>query len=148
MFAEFWNTLSLSKRLYGDYLRPVYEQFGMTRMELDILLFLANNPEYDTAKEIVEIRCLTKSHVSMSIHSLVKRGYLSETYHPGNRKTIHLALLPACEECVLNGRQAQAEFFSRMFQGFDREKRKEMEQDFCRISENLRTNFWGGKTEC
>ena len=39
-------------------------------MEFNILLFLANNPEFDTAARITKKRAFTKSHVSMSVRSL------------------------------------------------------------------------------
>lgn len=56
--------------LYGKMLAPVCERYGLTYMELTILLFLANNPRYDTATEIVKFRHLTKSHVSLTVRSL------------------------------------------------------------------------------
>ncbi len=145
MYTEFWDTLSLSKRLYNEYLRPICDKFGLTRMELDILLFLANNPEYDTAKEIVEVRRLTKSQVSMSLRSLVQRGYLRKTFHPGNRKTIHLALLPSAKGIIEHGRQVQASFFSLLFEGVSPEKIEEIEHDFQRIAGNLRTRLEEGQ---
>lgn len=48
MKTEFLNSIFLIKRLYDQLLEPVCGQYGITRMELDILLFLHNNPEYDT----------------------------------------------------------------------------------------------------
>ena len=72
---EFWDHLFLFKRLYDQTMDPIAQQWDLTRMELDILLFLANAPAYDTAADIVERRRLTKSHVSVSIHSLIRRGW-------------------------------------------------------------------------
>ena len=91
---EFWDHLFLFKRLYDQTMDPIAQQWDLTRMELDILLFLANAPAYDTAADIVERRRLTKSHVSVSIHSLIRRGWLERSYLPGNRKSAHLRLLP------------------------------------------------------
>jgi len=87
---EFWDHLFLFKRLYDQTMDPIAQQWDLTRMELDILLFLANAPAYDTAADIVERRRLTKSHVSVSIHSLIRRGWLERSYLPGNRKSAHL----------------------------------------------------------
>lgn len=50
--------------LYHKLQSPVLTRYRMTQIELDVLLFLANHPGLDTAKDIVEIRRLTKSHVS------------------------------------------------------------------------------------
>ena len=73
---EFWDHLFLFKRLYDQTMDPIAQRWDLTRMELDILLFLANAPAYDTAADIVERRRLTKSHVSVSIPSLRRRGWL------------------------------------------------------------------------
>lgn len=56
---EFWDHLFLFKRLYDQTMDPIAQQWDLTRMELDILLFLANAPAYDTAADIVERRRLT-----------------------------------------------------------------------------------------
>ena len=60
-------------------------------MELDILLFLANNPSFDTATDIIEVRYLSKSQVSFSIKLLEQWGYLRKEYLGCNRKTAHLS---------------------------------------------------------
>ena len=74
MLAEYWESLPLFKRLYQEKLEPVCSEYSLTRMELNILLFLANNPVHDTATDIVEVRHLTKSHVSASVKTLQARG--------------------------------------------------------------------------
>ena len=92
MLAEYWESLPLFKRLYQEKLEPVCSEYSLTRMELNILLFLANNPVHDTATGIVEVRHLTKSHVSASVKTLQARGYLQRVFLAGNHKTVHLRL--------------------------------------------------------
>ena len=103
MLSEYWEGLPLLKRLYQEKLEPVCSEYSLTRMEMNILLFLANNPAYDTATDIVEVRHLTKSHVSASVKTLQARGYLQRVYLSGNRKTAHLRLAPAAEPVVEKG---------------------------------------------
>ena len=38
--------------------------------ELSVLLFLANNPALNTARDIVQLRALAKSHVCMSVDAV------------------------------------------------------------------------------
>ena len=45
--------MDLLKRAYDGALEPVCGRHGLTRMEMDVLLFLANNPEMDTASALV-----------------------------------------------------------------------------------------------
>lgn len=68
------------KTLYSEFVSPVCAKYGLTRIELDILLFLANNTRYDTATDIVEVRFLAKSQVSAAIKNLEARGCLRREY--------------------------------------------------------------------
>lgn len=105
------------KTLYSKCVKGVCEQHNITRMELDILLFLANNPLFDTATDIVEVRYLSKSHVSASIKSLEKRGLLEKRYGNDNRKTLHLMICEAASHIVADGKAAQEKFLEVIFQG-------------------------------
>lgn len=105
--------------LYHEMFTEVAEKYHLTQMEIDILLFLANNPEYDTASEIVSVRQLTKSHVSGAVEQLVKKGFLARFYEPGNRKKNHLKLLLKAYPAVEDGRSCQREFVRILSAGID-----------------------------
>lgn len=115
---DLWDGLSLFKKIYDQSLEPVCKKYQLTRMELDILLFLANNPGYDTAKDIIERRRLTKSHVSMSLKDLERRDLVQKEYYPGNQKTAHLKLSSASIQMVAEGQPGPEEVFSDGFPGF------------------------------
>ena len=83
-----------------------------------MLLFLSHHPQQDTAKDIVEIRRLTKSHVSAAVEGLVQRQYLQRLRRPDNKKLIHLVLLPDAMPAVQAGQARQREFFQTLKKGF------------------------------
>ena len=66
--------MARAQKGYARLLEPVCKKFDLTRNELDVILFLANNPNFDRAVDIVNNRGLTKSHVSMSVASLESRA--------------------------------------------------------------------------
>ena len=78
-FFAHTRTLEL---LYHKMQAPVLEEYHLTQIELDVLLFLSHHPQQDTAKDIVEIRRLTKSHVSAAVEGLVQRQYLQRLRRP------------------------------------------------------------------
>ena len=43
-------------RTYSDECRPLCHELKLPQTAFDILMFLANNPEYKTARDVVEIR--------------------------------------------------------------------------------------------
>ncbi|MCR5090499.1 MAG: MarR family transcriptional regulator [Oscillospiraceae bacterium] len=123
--------------LYDRSMAPVSSSFGLTATELSILLFLANNPGYDTARGIVEKRHLAKSHVSVSLRALEEGGLIRKEHRNGDNRTVHLVLLPASEDMIREGLQAQAEFLSTVTCGFSTEELSRFRSEIGRMNENV-----------
>ena len=138
MTETFWDNALLFKGAYDQALDPVAQQWQITRMELDLLLFLANNPAHNTAAEAVRLRQWTKSHVSAAVCSLQKKGLLSARHPEGNRKTLLLTPLPAAEPILQDGQSAQQSFFQAMRRGFTAEEEQVLEAVSEKIARNIR----------
>lgn len=136
MFPIF-DHISDGQDLYQRTVMPVCREFGLTFMEFTVLMFLHNNPQYDTAAQIVRIRRLTKSHVSVSVKGLQERGLVKGIYFPGNQKTLHLQLTEAAAPVVEAGLAAQKEFGDKLIQGFTPD---EVEQ-LWKLTEKLHENM-------
>ena len=78
---------------------------------------MANNPEYHTARDIVEVRRLKANLVSVNIARLVEDGYLTRSPIPGDRRKVALALTDQATPIVTRGQALQQAFFSDLFQG-------------------------------
>ena len=76
----FWENQKIIRALYTQCTKPVCNRFGLTQMEYDIMMFLHNNPQYDTAADIVKTRMLTKSHVSAALKALEDKRYICLLY--------------------------------------------------------------------
>lgn len=135
----------LLQKLYSQILEPVCKAYGITRMELDILLFLANNPQYDTAAEIIRYRHLTKSHVSTSVRQLLDRGYLEGFFSKNNQKSVHLRLLAPASPVIEEGRSAQKQFFSLILQGLTPAEIEVLNAAFDKIEQNMQTALRTGR---
>lgn len=136
MIKDLLDSIAITKKLYAVSLEPVYKQYVLTKMELDIILFLANNPGYDSAKDIIERRLLTKSHVSTTIKSLIEKKYLKSTYLHNNKKTVHLVLLDSSIEIVKAGQLAQKKFIEAIFKDFTKSDKQIIINSFSKISQN------------
>ncbi len=132
-----WEGQNTIKTLYAKCVGPICELHNITRMELDILLFLANNPHFDTATDIVEVRHLSKSQVSASIKLLEQRGFLVKRYTEDNRKTAHLIICDGAADIIADGRSAQEKFLTVMMQGFTENEMDCMRGYMGRIWENI-----------
>lgn len=135
---NYFDTMSRAQKGYARLMDPICKQWNLTRNELDVMLFLANNPGYDRAVDIVTNRGMSKSHVSLSITNLESRGLLTRQEDPADRRTIHLTLTEASREITEKGRMAQKYFFSYLHQGVTREQ-VELMMDFAKkVSENIK----------
>lgn len=125
------------KTLYSKCVGKICQKHDVTRMELDILLFLANNPCFDTASDIVEMRYLSKSQVSASLKMLEARGYIRKEYAGDNRKTVHLTICDTASGVVADGKEAQERFLAIMMEGIPQEELDSMRRCMSRILENI-----------
>lgn len=136
-----WEHQNAIKSLYANCVGKTCEKHGLTRMELDILLFLANNPCFDTATDIIEIRYLSKSQVSASIKLLEQRGFLRREYSSSNRKTAHLKIKDAALPAISDGQAAQECFLSVLLKGFSEEEIDSMKMYNNRILHNINAHL-------
>ena len=134
-----WELNLPLKTLYSFCMDPVCKKYNVNRTELDILLFLANNPQYDTAADIVNVRFLARSHVSISIKELERLGYLEGRYNPGNHNTIHLSILEPAAALVADGQRAQQDFYSILFQDADPADAEAASRFLHCVSHNIRS---------
>jgi len=125
------------QNLYERTVMPVCKAYGLTYMEFTVLMFLKNNPQFDTAAQIVKVRRLTKSHVSVSLKNLQERGLVRGIYYPGNQKTLHLQLTEQAAPVVEAGLAAQRAFGAKLIQGFTEDEVKQMQI----LSERLYVNM-------
>lgn len=134
---NYLDSIQLSKKKYAAMLEPICRRYELTRNELDILLFLANNPEYDRAADIVAIRRIAKSHVSLSVGNLEKRGLLLRTYEENDRRTAHLRLTDSAQSIIREGQHLQKRFFTGMFEGLTRQELEQWGAVLEKISNNI-----------
>ena len=87
-----------------------------------VLCLLFNNPGFDRAADIVRIRHIAKSHVSLSVTNLEQRGLLTRVYDPNDRRTAHLQLTDAAREITAEGARLQEQFFGCVFSGLSEEE--------------------------
>ena len=71
---ELLQYTSRFKRMYQKSFQMVGERLGLSQMEIDILLFLYNNPKQNTARDVVAYRGFAKSNVSKGVEHLERMG--------------------------------------------------------------------------
>ena len=139
-FARFnyFDTMARAQKGYARLLEPICKKWDLTRNELDVMLFLANNPSFDRAVDIVNNRGLSKSHVSLSINNLEQRGLLVRIADPADRRTVHLRLTEKAEAITDVGCRVQKQFMNYLHQGITEEQLELMRLFAERVHENIK----------
>lgn len=123
---------------YASVLKPLCAELSMPQSALDILLFLANNPGYDTARDICFYRHMKPGIVSFHIDRLVGEGYLARKSDEKDRRVTHLAVTEAAEPVVARGRALQAALGKCLMEGLGDEDRALFCRCIATISENAK----------
>ena len=89
---QFWDQHKTITDYYELLAGRVCARYDLTQMEYDILMFLHSNPQHNTAADIVMIRKSTKSHVSVSLKSLERKGLIRRVQNKSNKKRIEITL--------------------------------------------------------
>ena len=135
---NYFDTMARAQKGYARLLDPICKKWNLTRNELDVMLFLANNPDYDRAVDIVTNRGLSKSHVSLSVANLESRGYLIRREDPADRRTVHLQLTEQAKEITERGCMAQKRFMEYLHQGVTEEQIRMMRDLVQKVHENIK----------
>ena len=133
---HFWDKHKTITSYYELLSGEVCDQYGLTQMEYDILMFLHNNPQNNTAAEIVKIRKSTKSHVSTSLKTLENKGLVERKQSKENKKHIEIFLLDKAELIVEAGLNAQKEFAKNVLSGMTDEEKHMCKKVFDKICNN------------
>ena len=81
------------------------------------MLFLANHPAHDTARDVTELRGLAKSQVSAAVDLLAARELLRRQPDKADRRVIHLALTDAGAALAREGQKLQSTCLDALFAG-------------------------------
>ena len=81
--------LSLGRRLanlYAALCAPICRQYGINQTGFDILLFCANNPEHNTARDLGTVRGIKRGIASIGVETLIRSGFLERQDDPQDRR--------------------------------------------------------------
>ena len=115
--VDIYTAVRRFETAYASAMRPLAEQLSMAQPAVDILLFLANNPGRDTARDICAYRHLKPGIVSLHVERLVAEGYLTRSPVPGDRRKCRLLCTEKAWPVIRRGRQYQADFTARLTEG-------------------------------
>ena len=125
-------------QVYSAKCKPLCQEIGMPQTAFDILMFLADNPEFDTARDVVETRYIKANLVSVNVESLVREGYLKREKSLSDRRKTRLVCTEKAWPIVERGRQIQESFVKELFKNIDEQMRADFFQVLRILEDNLK----------
>ena len=139
----FWDKHKTITSYYELLSGKVCDKYELTQMEYDILMFLHNNPQNNTAAEIVKIRKSTNSHVSTSLKNLENKKLIERKQSEENKKHVEIFLLDKAELIVEEGINAQKQFAQNVLSGLTEEEKDMCIRVFDKICNNAEEHLRG-----
>ncbi len=124
-------------RAYVSYCKSICREYDINQTEFDILMFFGNNPEYDCAKDIVDVRKIKANLVSINVDKLVNDGYLERKLMLNDRRKYRLVLTKQGKALVKKGKEVQDSFFELLFDSVSAKDRSAFNKVLELIDNNL-----------
>ena len=125
------------KKYYSAQFAGAAAAYGLNQLEIDILLFLHNNPELCTASDICRYRGLAKSNVSAAVERLRSRGVLEVLPAPDNRRQRSLRFTGAARPMAEALAEIQRRTLEPLFDGFTAAEQQALQEYLCRMDANI-----------
>ncbi|MCI9578087.1 MAG: MarR family transcriptional regulator [Oscillibacter sp.] len=109
-------------KYYDRQFLPLLEKTGLTIREVHVLLFLANHPGQDTARDVTELRGMAKSQVSQAVEVLAGRGLLARRADGEDRRVVHLVITEQGAPLAREAQALQAACGRRLLEGLTEEE--------------------------
>lgn len=123
-------------KFYAQQFLALMEETGFSMREFHVLLFLINNPAYDTARDISELRGLVKSQVSQAVELLSAQGLLLRTPDTADRRVVHLKLTESGRTLGQRAQEVQSACYRRLLDGFSPEEDAQFRSLLERVMDN------------
>ena len=115
--SRIFNAANRFIEAYHAVLQPICKDAGLPPMAVDILMFIANNPDSNTAGDICRCRGLKTGIVSVHIDRLVNEGLLLRQAVPGDRRKTQLVCTEKADSIIETGRELQKSFAQKLLAG-------------------------------
>ena len=135
--VRFYTYAKRFEEAYTTVMRPLTVELKMAQPPVDILLFLANNPGMDTARDICTYRHLKPSIVSFHVDNLVQQGYLERQDIPEDRRKCGVVCTDKAAPVIRRGRAVQETFSRQLTEGLTPEELEICFRCFTVFGENM-----------
>lgn len=123
-FQRYLAMMKKSETVYQRFCQGVIREFDLNDTSFQVIMFLANNPNYNTARDICQMRGIKTGIVSVAVEQLIQMGYLERKTDAHDRRIQRLFVTTRADDLVRQGRQVQREFAQTIANGLTQSERE------------------------
>lgn len=128
------------RKIYGREFAHMFQEDNFSPNEIDVLIFLYNNPSINTSMQLRVCLNVSKALICRSVDSLMKRGLLI-TYTDSHDKRIQrLQLSEQATPFIHKMRQLKETIGKQLLENISPEALQQMEQTLQQIQKNVEKN--------
>lgn len=135
-YSEWFGKMYTLTQYMEQCIAPVCKEYHITATEMTVLLFLHNNPDKNTAKDIIEYSRRAKANISKAVEHLMRRDLLVRIRDVQDRRVVHLCLTETAERIMPDLHAANERFLRGIFADFSPEELQRYNMYNQRIAEN------------
>ena len=124
-------------RVYNTMMQPLCEELNMPETAVDILMYFANNPDMNTARDVCRFKFLKSGIVSFHIDRMVNEGLLERRAEPGDRRICRLVCTEKAAPIIEKGRALQMQFGRAITAGLDEATMETLKFSIQTVNNNL-----------
>lgn len=124
-------------RVYNTMMQPLCEELNMPETAVDILMYFANNPDMNTARDACRFKFLKSGIVSFHIDRMVNEGLLERRAEPGDRRICRLVCTEKAAPIIEKGRALQMQFGRAITAGLDEATMETLKFSMQTVNNNL-----------
>ena len=134
-----WNYSNYIKKVVEKSYYEMTRKYKLTNNEIAVIFYLCEH-EKDTATDIVNALLFSKSHVSLSVEGLGKKGLIEKVQDDRDKKVFHLVLTEKAQPIVdeLNLRKSNIEKV--FFHNFSEKEKEQLQKSIEKVINNIKAS--------
>lgn len=137
MESIIFTNLSKYKKLHEKKMCKIHEKYDLRKIDMEIIIYLMNCGEEDTARDIANTNMFTKGHISQSVKRLSDMGYITVTHDQKDQRVQHLRLTDKTELILAELLAQKHEVEKCVFADITEEESRVMKRIFEKMCDNI-----------
>lgn len=125
------------RRLMEKEMNPIESQYGLQKIDMQILIYLRHAGECNTSKDIMQLNMFTRGHISQSLSRLQRKGYVRMEQDLKDRRCTHNYLTEDARPIIVKLEEIYQKIREIVFDGVTEEEKKTLAVIAQKMNQNI-----------